>query len=261
MISFSYEGVTLKKIPKIIHYCWFGHNELPDKSKNYIKGWAKECPNYKIIKWSENNFKVNKYSFTRKAYHAHNWAAVSDYVRLVILYKYGGIYLDTDVEIIKSLDSLLKNDSFLGQEDYGVINSGLIYGARPHDINIKQILNIYNKIGNKKDYYKYLLDEVHITTTYFHKIGFKYNNKFQKINGCSIYPMDYFCPKQYESNSIDITKNTYSIHHYFDSWSGIGLHGKKKIDFLLRKFLRDTLGTRLFLFLYRKHMYRKKGNI
>lgn len=251
----------MNKIPKIIHYCWFGHNKMPKFSLKYIKGWEKKCPNFKIIKWSENNFDINKYSFAKKAYEEHNWAALSDYVRLVVLNKFGGIYLDTDVEIIKPLTSLLYNKSFVGMEDYGVINSGLIYGAHPNDDNINNLIKIYNSIGHLTTANLYMNDQVHITTTYFHKLGFKYNNERQLINGCVIYPISYFCPMRYYSTKVNITRHTYTFHHYFGTWTNKDKLSKQHFHYVLRKVVRAVLGTKIFFALYRKYLYYKKGNI
>ena len=101
-------------IPKIIHYCWFGGAELPEKDRKCIESWKKFCPDYQIIEWNENNYDVTKNTYMYQAYQAKKWGFVPDYARLDIIYQHGGIYLDTDVELVKNLDSLLENDAFMG---------------------------------------------------------------------------------------------------------------------------------------------------
>ena len=103
-------------IPKIIHYCWFGGNPLPEDAKKYIESWRKYCPGYEIKEWNESNFDINCCDYVREAYEAKKWAFVSDYARFYILYQYGGLYFDTDVEMIRPLFSILQKGSFMGME-------------------------------------------------------------------------------------------------------------------------------------------------
>ena len=116
-------------IPKKIHYCWFGGNPLPELAIKCLESWKKYCPDYEIIEWNETNFNLDSCEYVREAYQAKKWAFVSDYARLKVVYDNGGIYLDTDVELIKSLDRLLKNKSFFGTETTGVVATGLGFGA------------------------------------------------------------------------------------------------------------------------------------
>lgn len=116
-------------IPKKIHYCWFGRNPLPELAVRCIESWKKYCPDYEIIEWNEDNYDINKISYVKEAYQARKWAFVTDYVRLDVVNQYGGIYLDTDVELLKSLDPLLKYKSFFGMEEGKFIATGLGFGA------------------------------------------------------------------------------------------------------------------------------------
>ena len=116
-------------IPKVIHYCWFGDKELPKLAKKCIKSWNKYCPDYKIVCWTEDNFDVTCNRYVHEAYKAKKWAFVSDYVRLKVVYDNGGIYLDTDVELIKPIDDLIENSGFMGFDEKGIIATGLGFGA------------------------------------------------------------------------------------------------------------------------------------
>ena len=131
-------------IPKIIHYCWFGQSEMPTEYKRYIETWREKCPNYQIKEWNERNFDINSSAYAKEAYEEKKWAFVSDYARLKIIYDEGGIYLDTDVELIKSLDSLLSEKCFLATETTGYIATGLGFGAEQGNEIIKKMLEEYS---------------------------------------------------------------------------------------------------------------------
>ncbi len=216
-------------IPKTINYCWFGGKPLPESVKKCINSWKKYCPTYEIKQWNETNFDVNCSNYTKEAYKAGKWAFVSDYARFWILYKYGGIYLDTDVEIIKPLDKLISNGPYMGCEknyySYNKndklkleVNSGLGMAAKPGMSFYKKVLDLYKKqhfYNNGKINYETVVTKV---TKLLSKEGFKGNGSVQKIAGIIIYPPEYFCPKNYLTGEITITPNTYSIHHYTASW-------------------------------------------
>lgn len=210
-------------IPKIIHYCWFGGGDLPESALKCIESWKKYCPDYEIKLWDESNFNIKENRFIVQAYKEKKYAFVSDYARFKVLLKNGGIYLDTDVELLKPLDDLLDNNAFMGFEKAGKeltgIAPGLIIGTNPEAKFVKDMINLYNKIefcdseGNivAKTVVKY-------TTDYLLKKGCVLENKIQKIEDVTLYPTEYFCPKDYESGKITITENTYSIHHYDSTW-------------------------------------------
>ena len=127
-------------IPKVIHYCWFGGNEKTLLILRCIESWKRYCPDYRIIEWNENNYNINACEYTREAYNAGKWAFVSDYARIEILYLYGGIYLDTDVELHSSLDDLLQYDAWFAQDDIRYVNTGLGFGACQKNDLLRRIL-------------------------------------------------------------------------------------------------------------------------
>lgn len=212
----------MENIPKIIHYCWFGGNKKTELLKKCIDSWKRNLPDYKIIEWNETNFNVNINKFTRDAYKNKKWAFVSDYCRLWVLYKYGGIYLDTDMEVIKPLDKFLKDEAFGGIEKIGNkrnINMA-IWGCKKGDEFIHKILKTYDEI-NFLDYKENLLDLAipFIITKIASEYGYKIKNyPTNFFNGTMIYPNEYFYPKGHEWEMPNITEETYTIHHYDGSW-------------------------------------------
>jgi len=207
-------------IPKIIHYCWFGNKKLPAQIKEYIKTWEKYAPDYEIIRWDESSFDVTQSDYCRSAYENKLYPFVADYARLAIIYKYGGIYLDTDVELLKPIDYFLKGEAFFGLENYNAINTGLIFGATPKQKNIKALLEIYDSFGANLYNGTFIKKTcVKITTEYFKNIGFKEKNKYQIVDNCSIYPTSYFCPQKYGDLKPHFKDTTVTWHHYNGSWT------------------------------------------
>lgn len=205
-------------IPKIIHYCWFGGAKKPKSVKKCIKSWKRYCPNYKIVEWNESNFDVNQYSYTKGAYQAGKWAFVSDVARLHIVYNNGGIYLDTDVELIQSLDSLLAYSSFWGFEDDRHIATGLGFGAIKGDSYVKAVLDDYLHMTFVSGGVKVFTPCTDINTRVFEKLGVKIENKTQHIGKAAFLSSEYLCPIDYATGRKRITENTISIHHYDSSW-------------------------------------------
>ncbi len=221
------------KIPKIIHYCWFGGKPIPEHNKKFIESWKKFCPDYEIIEWNESNYDVTKNRYMREAYENKQYAFVPDYARLDIIYEHGGIYLDTDVELVKSLDDLLNLTGFMGFDHVGLCAPGLGFGAIPKLLIIKELRDDYENINFiKKDGNFNRTTSPEIQTKFFLKKGLCRNNLLQEIDGLTIFPMEYFCPKDSISGEIHLTKNTYSIHHFDGYWadSGIVLLRKDKLD-------------------------------
>ena len=207
-------------IPKIIHYCWFGDKELPNSAKRCINSWRKKCPGFIIKKWSENNidFSINRY--TRQAYEMKAWGFVPDYLRLWIIYNYGGIYLDTDVQVVKDLSPLCDHSAFAGLETPNHVALGLGFGAESKNQIIFEHMELYEKLSFiKEDGGFNKTPSPHYTTELFKKHGFQQgNNQIQYLDYITIYPTEYFCPKDFETGITKITKNTYSIHHFDASW-------------------------------------------
>lgn len=208
-------------IPKTIHYCWFGNKDLPKVYREYMKSWTRFMPDFQIKRWDESNFNIDEYPFTRKAYSLGKMAFVSDYARLKILYEHGGVYFDTDVELIGSINDLLDKGGFMGFEKDSNsprgcvlnVNIGLGFAVEPNNQIIKEVIDYYDT--HVDDEY---LTVVVIVTDILKKHGLKCSDNPVTIDGITIYPCDYFCPIEFMSTKLDITSNTRSIHHYSASW-------------------------------------------
>ena len=206
-------------IPKIIHYCWFGGNPLPELAQKCIVSWKKFLSDYEIKEWNESNYDVRKIPYTAQAYEAKKYAFVSDYARFDILYQYGGIYFDTDVEVIKPLDEILKRGAFAGVECAGALNAGLGMASLAASPIYKEILDSYKTSSFiKPDGSLNLTTVVTRVSDIFKKHGFTDKNEIQEVAGVTVYPTEYFCPKDPKIRKIHITENTYTIHHYDASW-------------------------------------------
>lgn len=206
-------------IPKIIHYCWFGGNPLPDNVKQYIESWKKYCPDYEIIRWDESNYDVHKNAYVELAYQNKKWAFLTDYVRLDIVYNYGGIYLDADVELMRGLDDFLDESCYMGMEQIGTVNTGLGFGAEPKHPFLFENKKAYEQMSfmQKNGVFKPPIC-VKVTTKLLQEKGLMKENKIQRLQNVTIYPTDFFCPLKMGTNKLTITDNTYSIHHYAASW-------------------------------------------
>lgn len=208
----------MNKIPKIIHYCWFGRGEKPKLAKKCIKSWKKLLPDYKIIEWNEDNFDINSNLYVKQAYEAKKYAFVTDYARLYALYNYGGIYMDTDVEVLKPLDIFLQYEAFTGFESEKFCVTGIM-GSKKENKMIKEFLEPYKKL-------RFINDDgslnqttnVSLMTDIFMKYGANLDNTQQNINDMEIFPKTYFCPLNYNDSKTDFSSNTYTIHHFAGSW-------------------------------------------
>ncbi len=206
-------------IPKIIHYCWFGRNPLPELALRCIESWKKYLPDYEIKEWNEDNYDVHKIPYISEAYNAKKYAFVSDYARFDILYEYGGIYFDTDVEVIKDLTLIIEQGAFAGVERAGELNAGLGIGSPAAMDIFKEVLDSYqeehfvNQDGSLN-----LKTVVTRVSEIFYKYGFVKEDKIQDVAGVRVYPTEYFCPKSYFTGKLNITENSYTIHHYDGSW-------------------------------------------
>ena len=242
----------MNKIPKIIHYCWFGGKPLPESARKCIDSWKKYCPDYEIIEWNENTYKIDSScDYVKEAYRMKKWAFVSDYVRFDVIYNNGGLYFDTDVEIIKPLDNIIENGAFFGRElnngTYDVA-SGLGMGAEQGNTFYKRILDDY-----KKDHFilddgstnpDTVVDRVTSLLKESNEYNYKENIK-QNINGINIYPTDYFCPMDFSSGKITLSDNTYTIHWYDMSWLS---EKEKKWQAFSRKHNGKPDSSLIFLF-------------
>ena len=206
-------------IPKIIHYCWFGRNPLPPSAQKCIASWRKFLPDYKIKEWNEDNFDVNQNQYVKEAYEAKKFAFVTDYVRLYALYHEGGIYMDTDVEVIGSYDSFLHHEAFSGFETDGNVPTGMM-GAQKSSLWAKELLAQYDSRHFIMPDGSYdLTTNTTVITKYMLDKGLKLNNKYQDFPGlCTMYPSEFFCPKDHRTGKIKCSKNTICIHHFAGSW-------------------------------------------
>lgn len=239
-------------IPKIIHYCWFGGNPLPPLAEKCIASWRKFLPDYEIKRWDESNFDVNIIPYTREAYAAKKYAFVSDYARFWILYKYGGIYFDTDVEVIRPMDDIIARGPFMGMEtdpqlvNLGAssteVNPGLGLGVAPGLGLVKKLLGCYEgRHFVLEKTAKEQITVVDITTELLLKDGLKPLYGIQKVDGCYIYPAEYFCPINVTTDHLNITANTRTIHHYAATWVNSKGSWKKRIKKMLPEKLVMTL--------------------
>lgn len=208
-------------IPKVIHYCWFGKNPLNDMAKKCIESWKKYCPDYEIIEWNEENFDINNScDYVIEAYQAKKWAFVTDYVRLYALYHHGGIYMDTDVELIGKLDAFLENEAFSGFENYENIPTAIMGSVKGGEW-IEYLLSYYSDkhFINGDGTYNLTTNVSTITNMTKERYNIELNNTYQKIDGAfTLYEKEFFCPKDYNTDEITITENTVAIHHFNSSW-------------------------------------------
>ncbi|MFV0557791.1 MAG: glycosyltransferase family 32 protein [Enterococcus sp.] len=207
-------------IPKTIHYCWFGGNPLPENVEKCIASWRKFCPAYEIIEWNESNYDVNKHPYMAEAYHQGKFAFVSDYARLDIVHEFGGIYLDTDVELIKSLDSLRTEECYMGLELPGKVNTGIGFGAKKHSEVIRLNLAAYDGVHfiNQETGKANQTTCVDYTSRVLQNLGLTQADETQWLKNITIYNTSYFCPLNMETKKLQLAAETISIHHYDASW-------------------------------------------
>ena len=235
-------------IPKCIHYCWFGGAEKPKLAVECIESWKRYCSEYRIIEWNEKNFDVNLNLYTKMCYESKKWAFLSDYVRLWVVYNYGGIYFDTDVELINPPDELLENVAFFGYEENkpnGIIASGLGFGSEAKGQAVQAILAEYEP----------LIDGQHgtigcpqLNTNALVKLGLDPDGTYQKFSWGSVYPPEYFNPYDSSTGKLNRTDNTISIHWYMGSF----LTKKQRIRAAITRPLHRLFGTDCLQFLKRK---------
>ena len=205
---------------KTIHYCWFGQKEKPAIIKKCIESWHKWFPDYVIYEWNEANFDVNCNVYVKQAYMAKKYAFVSDYVRFWALEKYGGIYFDTDVEVVKDFSNLLDNEAFAGFETEEYVAPGLVlFVKNPHNEIMRKTREWYDAASFLDDTGERIkINVCNIFTNILKEYGFQANGKLQNCGGMVLYPKDYFCPFDDATGRLHKTENTYAIHWYAKSW-------------------------------------------
>ncbi len=236
-------------IPKIIHYCWFGNNPLPDSMQKCIDSWRRFFPGYEIKKWNENNFDVNIMAYSQEAYKAKKYAFVSDVARFWILYNEGGIYFDTDVEIVAPFEDIIANGAFMGVESICKpgrlpnVNPGLGLGSEKGNPVLLSIYEYYRSLNflSKEGVVIPGTVVTHTTHILFKQYGLKSSNEIQVLDGVTIYPMDYFCPLDDLTGVLKITNNTHSIHWFAKTWTD-----RPMWYFRITRFLHRIFGVRFF---------------
>ncbi len=245
----------MSNIPKVIHYCWFGRNPLPKSAKKCIESWRKFLPDYEIKEWNEDNFDVNITPYTTDAYKAKKYAFVSDYARFWILYHYGGLYFDTDVEVIKPLDDIIARGPFMGIEvpssggSFPLVNPGLGLGVNPDLGLYKAILDYYVDLhffGD--DGVQNPGTVVTHNTNVLKQFGLKPINDIQEVARVLIYPRDYFNPLDDATGRLVITQNTRTIHWYAKTW----VSGNNKFRLWLSRFSHRIFGVKITTTVRRK---------
>lgn len=241
-----------KNIPKVIHYCWFGGNPLPELALQCIESWKKYCPDYEIIEWNESNYDVNCCDYVREAYEAKKYAFVSDYARFDILCRYGGVYFDTDVELIRPIDDILALGPFFGveQDAYGsnnfLVAPGLGMASSSENPFYKLVLERYQQIHFLEDTGLYnQISVVRYITDFLFENGLCNSVTIQTVAGITIYPWDYFCPMRYGTGELTITENTRSIHHYSASWLSESQQAELQFRIKMSKRFGANIGTKL----------------
>jgi len=232
-------------IPKKIHYCWFGRGEKPKLVKKCINSWHQKCPNYEIIEWNEDNFDINLNPYTKWCYENQKYAFLSDYIRLWVVNQNGGVYFDTDVEVIHNIDLLLENQAFFGFETgederlicpNASINTGLGFGSVAGGLAIQTMLEEYEE----------LLDGKHgvvmcpeLNTAALVKLGLQRNGTYQNFSWGTVYPKEFFNPYESTTGCLNKTKDTVSIHWYMGSC----LTMKQKIKSVISRPLHRVFGV------------------
>ena len=234
------------RIPKTIHYCWFGGNPLPKLAQKCINSWKKYCPDYDIKRWDETNFDLDCCDYVREACQEKKWAFVSDYARFKILYENGGVYFDTDVELIKPIDDIVEKGSFMGLEQSEEISvaTGLGLGADVGSSLLEEILDSYHHshfIKNESGSYETVVTRV---TRIILKYGSINPKEISEVAEINIYPSEYFCPLSFYTGKMTITNNTRSIHHYTASWFS---KTQKRILSIKKQFANHPRFARLLI--------------
>lgn len=231
-------------IPHIIHYFWFGGAPLSEMAKRCIASWKKFLPDYEIKEWNETNFDVNIIPFTSQAYAAGKYAFVSDYARLWVLYNYGGLYLDVDVEMVQSPASIVEKGPFFGTEKTVAFNNdlyiaaGSLFGVEPKMPLIKDMLSVYESSS---------FEEITINkkfTDKFVALGWQRKDEISHIDGFTIYPVTYFSPLDWRTKKNRKSNNTYCIHWFNGSWMTKGMTDSVKS--MLFSIIPDSLLIKYF---------------
>ena len=225
-------------IPKIIHYCWFGGARSSPDMRKCIASWKRTCPDYEIKRWDESNFDLSQNLYASQAYAEKKWAFVSDYVRMKCLVEIGGIYMDTDVELLKPLDELLEHQAFAGFESDEYVSTGIMASEKGFPA-YREFLDCYaDRRFVREDGSLDMTTNVVAITNYFVERGLVQNGQYQVVDGLAVFPRDWFYPKDWETGRIELTDNSYAIHHFKGSW----LPADHRIELLKRAIVLENPG-------------------
>lgn len=231
------------KIPKIVHYCWFGNNKMSKLSLHCLDSWKKYLPDYTFIKWDESKIDINQNQYIQEAYKNKKYSFVADFTRIYALYNYGGIYLDLDVELKNTFDDFLTNGMFFSFEDTHHVSTAII-GSQKNHFFLKEILDYYDKAKFS------LKTNVDLITQKLCQYGLVENNQYQTIcnNNITIYPSDYFSPLKFGEEIPKITNNTVCVHLFEGTWQDKKIKRKLKVINIVKKLL----GSKLYYFILRR---------
>lgn len=243
-------------IPKIIHYCWFGGNPLPELALKCIESWKKYCPDYEIIEWNEKNFSIDDAPlYVRQAYKHKKWAFITDYVRLYAMTRFGGVYMDTDVEVVGSLDPFLRHRAFSGFEDTNAIPTGIMACEKGFPL-FEALLGYYDTaVFENPDGTLNYTTNVKVITDMCLERGLVLNDTYQEIDGFALYPHDVFCPVSWRTMMLERTQNTVTVHWFAGSWrNGADKQAKRlkrewlisKIKYSPNRWLYKLLGEKKY---------------
>lgn len=216
-------------IPKIIHYCWFGRGEKPKLAKKCIASWKKHCPDYQIIEWNEDNFDISRYPYAQYCLENKKWAFLSDFVRLAVVSEHGGIYFDTDVELVRRPDELLEYEAFYGIENDEYINTGLGFGAVRQHATVEAMKRLYLELKPDHNGAFQTVTCPRLNTQALVQFGLKLNGERQNVAGAEILPAEYMNPYDDPTGRLNKTKHTISIHWYSKSWMSRGTILRSKL--------------------------------
>ena len=226
-------------IPKKIHYCWFGGKPKPKSVKKCIASWKKYCPDFEIIEWNEDNFDVKMNGYTRMCHGEKKYAFLSDYVRLLVVEEQGGVYFDTDVEVVKPIDKLLEHDAFYCFETPDFVATGLGFGSAAHGEGVKAMLAEYDQL---LDGSKGVIGCPGLNTLALEKLGLKKNGQLQHLGSEVVLPSEYMNPFDPSTGILKKTANTVSVHWYSAAW----LTPMKRLRVKLMRPLHRIFGVDAF---------------
>lgn len=237
-------------IPKIIHFSWISDDPYPPLIQKCIASWKKYAPDYEIIRWDKDRFDLSSLAFTQQAYERKKWAFISDFQRLYALYHHGGIYLDSDVELVKPLDPLLENPAFLGFQNPDLLEMWVLGFEKGHPW-VKRMLDYYNdrpfitadgSMDEKPN--TFIVTEISLE-----EYGLTLGDEEQYIAGdVRVYPQRFFAPAILLPGKMSVTKDTYAIHHFTGAWKSPewqAIEKTKKRKQALRNVIRLFIGSKM----------------